>query len=67
MAAVRTTDQTDLVEKKYLSVPAVDEITGRMENAVNEALGDLTLKDLVTRDEKEGRRGQSAPSPDVFG
>lgn len=67
ISAVRTTDQTDLVEKKYLSVPAVDEITDRVENAVNEALGDLTLKDLVTRDEKEERRGQSAPSPEVSG
>ncbi|MCC6711976.1 MAG: YihY/virulence factor BrkB family protein [Candidatus Dadabacteria bacterium] len=65
MAAVRTNDRTDLVEKKYLSVPAVDEITGKVENAVNEALGDLTLKDLVTRGEKEGRREHVAPSPDI--
>ncbi|HML94162.1 MAG TPA: YihY/virulence factor BrkB family protein [Thermodesulfobacteriota bacterium] len=67
MAAVRTNDRTDFVERKYLSVPAVDEITDRVENAVNEALGDLTLKDLVTRGGKEERREHAAPSPDVFG
>lgn len=52
VAAVRTNDQTDIIERKYLSVPAVDDITARMEKAVNEALGGLTLKDLITRDEK---------------
>ncbi len=50
--AVRTNEETGVIEKKYLSVPAVDDVTARMENAMNEALGSITLKDLVTKDNK---------------
>jgi len=50
--AVRTNDETDLIERKYLSLPAVDEITSSMENARKEALGGITLKDLITKDKK---------------
>jgi membrane protein len=50
--AVRTNDETDIIERKYLSVPAVDDVTARMENAMNEALGNINLKDLVTKDDK---------------
>lgn len=45
--ATRTNYETDLVEKKYLSMPEVDLVTGRVENAINEALGETSLKDLV--------------------
>ena len=50
--AVRTNEETDVIERKYLSVPAVDAVTVRMENAIDEALGNITLKDLVTKDNK---------------
>lgn len=50
--AVRTNDETDLIERKYLSLPAVDEVTSNMENARKEALGGITLKDLITKDKK---------------
>lgn len=51
--ATRTNYETDLVEKKYLSMPEVDVVTGRVENAINEALGDTSLKDIVlSRDEQ---------------
>lgn len=45
--ATRTNYETDLVEKKYLSMPEVDVVTGRVENAINEALGEMSLKDLI--------------------
>lgn len=45
--ATRTNYETDAVEKKYLSMPEVDRITGRVDNAINEALGKTSLKDLV--------------------
>ena len=48
--AARTNEETDVIERKYLSVPAVDDVTARMENAMNETLGNITLKDLVTKD-----------------
>lgn len=45
--ATRTNYETDMVEKKYLSMPEVDLVTARVENAINEALAELSLKDLV--------------------
>ncbi|MEQ9618590.1 MAG: YihY/virulence factor BrkB family protein [Deltaproteobacteria bacterium] len=45
--STRTNYQTDVVEKKYLSMPEVDLISGKVDNAINQALGDLTLKDLI--------------------
>ena len=45
--ATRTNYETDLVEKKYLSMPGVDVISGKMENAINDALGEISLHDLM--------------------
>ncbi|HVY54645.1 MAG TPA: YihY/virulence factor BrkB family protein [Thermodesulfobacteriota bacterium] len=45
--ATRTNYETDLVEKKYLSMAEVDAVTGRVESAINETLGEMSLKDLV--------------------
>ncbi len=45
--ATRTNYETDLVEKKYLSMHEVDLVTGKVENAINAALGETSLKDLV--------------------
>lgn len=52
LEAARTNEETDVIERKYLSLPAVDAVTARMENAMSEALGNITLKDLVTKDNK---------------
>lgn len=52
--ATRTNYETDLVEKKYLSMPEVDYVTGKVDNAINEALGDMSLKDIVTAEEHNG-------------
>ncbi len=45
--ATRTNYETDIVEKKYLSMPEIDKITGRVDSAIDEALGEMSLKDLV--------------------
>jgi membrane protein len=45
--ATRTNFETDLVEKKYLSMAEVDAVTGKVESAINDALGETSLKDLV--------------------
>jgi membrane protein len=45
--ATRTNYETDLVEKKYLSMHEVDLVTGKVESAINDALGETSLKDLV--------------------
>jgi membrane protein len=45
--ATRTNFETDLVEKKYLSMAEVDAVTGKVECAINDALGETSLKDLV--------------------
>jgi len=45
--ATRTNYETDLVEKKYLSMREVDLVTGKVESAIGAALGETSLKDLV--------------------
>ena len=45
--ATRTNYETDLVEKKYLSMREVDLVTGKVESAIDAALGETSLKDLV--------------------
>lgn len=50
--STRTNYETDVVEKKYLSMPEVDIISGKVDNAIDQALGDLTLKDLILAGEK---------------
>ncbi|MEW6143712.1 MAG: YihY/virulence factor BrkB family protein [Thermodesulfobacteriota bacterium] len=45
--ATRTNFETDLIEKKYLSMPEVDAVTGEVENAISAALGGTSLRDLV--------------------
>lgn len=52
--ATRTNYETDLVEKKYLSMHEVDLVTGKVESAIDEALGQATLKDLVESGHKAG-------------
>ncbi len=52
--AARTNYETDLVEKKYLSMREVDIVTGKVESAIDEALGRATLKDLVESSHKAG-------------
>jgi membrane protein len=51
--ATRTSYETDLVEKKYLSMPEVDHITGMVDNAISEALADMSLKDIVTAEARK--------------
>lgn len=50
--STRTNYETDVVEKKYLSMPEVDLISGKVDNAIDQALGDLTLKDLILAGER---------------
>ncbi len=45
--ATRMNYETDLVEKKYLSMLEIDAVTGKVEGAISEALGETSLKDLV--------------------
>ena len=50
--ATRTNYETDLVEKKYLSMHEVDLVTGKVESAINDALGETSLKDLVQSEQQ---------------
>ncbi|MCI0480361.1 MAG: YihY/virulence factor BrkB family protein [Candidatus Dadabacteria bacterium] len=50
--ATRTNYETDLVEKKYLSMREVDLVTGKVESAINDALGETSLKDLVQSEQQ---------------
>ena len=52
--ATRTNYETDLVEKKYLSMREVDLVTGKVESAIDAALGETSLKDLV-QSEQHGK------------
>lgn len=52
--ATRTNYETDLVEKKYLSMREVDLVTGKVESAINDALGETSLKDLVQSEQQGG-------------
>jgi len=52
--ATRTNYETDLVEKKYLSMREVDLVTGKVESAINDALGGTSLKDLVLSGQQGG-------------
>jgi membrane protein len=45
--ATRTNYETDLVEKKYLSMPEADQVAEKIDNAINRALGGLSLKDMI--------------------
>jgi membrane protein len=45
--AARTNKETMLLESRYLSNPQIDKITGDVDNAIHDALGQKTLKDIV--------------------
>ena len=45
--AARTNKETMLLENRYLSNPQIDKITGEVDNAIHDALGQKTLKDIV--------------------
>ncbi len=45
--AARTNKETMLLESRYLSNPQIDKITGEVDNAIHDALGQKTLKDIV--------------------
>ncbi len=47
LEATRTNYETDMIEKKYMSMPEVDTITRRVDNAISAALGDMSLKDII--------------------
>ncbi len=50
--STRMNYETDTVEKKYLSFPEVNSITQNMENAIYEALGEETLRDIILKSDK---------------
>ena len=45
--ATRINKETSMLESRYLSKPAVDNISENIDEAIHGALGELTLKDLV--------------------
>ena len=48
--ATRIRKQTDALEDKYLSIPEVNSVSTKVEQAIDQALGEKTLKDLVSKD-----------------
>jgi membrane protein len=47
ISAARTNKETVLIETRYLSNPQIDKITGDVDNAIHDVLGQKTLKDIV--------------------
>lgn len=45
--AARLNKETPLLENRYLAKPEIDQITEHIDNAIHNALGEMTLKDLV--------------------
>jgi len=45
--AARTNKETTLLESRYLSNSKIDKITSEVDNAIHDALGQKTLKDIV--------------------
>ena len=45
--AARSNNETQLLENRYLTKPEIDHITEDVDEAINRALDNLTLKDLV--------------------
>ena len=51
--ATRTNYETDMIEKKYFSMPEVDTITSSVDNAITDALGQMSLKDIIQNTDKQ--------------
>lgn len=51
--ATRTNHDTDEIEQKYLTMPTIDRITVKVESAIDEALGGMSLQDLVQSSGKQ--------------
>ncbi|MGB2691998.1 MAG: YhjD/YihY/BrkB family envelope integrity protein, partial [Thermodesulfobacteriota bacterium] len=45
--AARVNKETPLLENRYLAEPEIDQITEHIDDAIHNALGEMTLKDLV--------------------
>jgi len=45
--AARVNKETPLLENRYLAEPEIDQITEHVDDAIHNALGEMTLKDLV--------------------
>lgn len=50
LCSTRTSYQTEELESKYFSLPEVDSVTRDVERAIDNVLGEKSLKDLVTSD-----------------
>jgi membrane protein len=55
IGAVRCSEgSASVVEDRFLSLPGVDEVARRMDDAIGDALGEQTVKDLVLAGMREG-------------
>ncbi len=50
LSSTRTCNQTSELENKYLSIPEVDLVSTEVERAIDQALGEKSLRDLVSKD-----------------
>jgi membrane protein len=50
LGSTRTGYQTDELEDKYLSIPEVDSVSSDVERAIDQALGEKSLRDMVSKD-----------------
>ena len=48
LGSTRSSFQTDELENKYLSIPQVDKVTDEVDHAIDDSLGEKSLKDMVT-------------------
>ena len=50
LCSTRSSHQTEELESKYLSIPEVDWVSTEVERAIDQALGEKSLRDLVSKD-----------------